>query len=141
MIQITYAQYMRGRDTAYAQYFKPEYKANAEATIKVANQLLDAMQQDGVEIHINPETGSPVSSGWRPPQINATTPGAKSKSLHLTCEAIDIYDPEGDLDDWCMANISLLRRLGLSMEHPSATKGWCHVQIRPPKSGRVCFYP
>lgn len=138
---ITYDQYMRGRDTAYPQYMTPQIKANALVTIEKANALIEAALKDGVDFEINPVTGSVVSSGWRPPQINATTPGAKPKSLHLTGEAIDIYDPDGDLDDWCMANINFLRQLGLSMEHPSATKGWCHVQTRPPKSGRVCFYP
>ena len=59
----------------------------------------------------------------------------------MTGHAIDISDPEGDLDEWCLEHQDVLQTIGLWMEHPSATKGWCHVQTIPPKSGRRCFYP
>ena len=34
-----------------------------------------------------------------------------------------------------------LASLGLWMEHPLATKGWCHLQVVSPRSGMRVFYP
>jgi hypothetical protein len=36
---------------------------------------------------------------------------------------------------------TVLRDLALWLEHPASTKGWAHVQLRPPRSGRRVFYP
>jgi hypothetical protein len=82
-----------------------------------------------------------VSSGYRPPQINASTPGAAKHSLHMVCKAIDLEDAHGTVDDWCMHHLILLDQEGLWLEHPSATKGWCHLQSQPPRSGKRVFYP
>jgi hypothetical protein len=61
----------------------------------------------------------------------------------MTGQAIDIYDPDGDLDDWLMTieGLAALEALGLWIEHPSATKSWSHLQTIPPKSRRRVFYP
>jgi hypothetical protein len=59
----------------------------------------------------------------------------------MTCQACDLYDPEGDIDEWALARPEVLARIGLWQEHPSATKGWAHFQIIPPKSGNRVFYP
>ena len=48
---------------------------------------------------------------------------------------------EGEIDAWCMDHLDFLAEAGLWLEHPSATKGWCHLQQVPPKSGRRVFYP
>lgn len=142
MTTITLDQYYRGRDRLYPQDLTPAVKANAVRTVTAVNALIAAMERDGVEIEDSPLTKSPVTSGWRPPAINAATPNAAVRSLHMTGEACDLYDPEGVLDDWCMRNRDRLRtELGLCLEHPSSTKGWCHVQIRPPRSGSTVFYP
>lgn len=82
-----------------------------------------------------------INSGWRPVDVNARTPGAAKFSKHTTGQAIDLADPEGMLDDWCMENLDMLESMELWLEHPSATKGWCHVQTVPPKSGKRVFYP
>jgi hypothetical protein len=57
--------------------------------------------------------------------------------------AVDIYDPDGDLDDWLMqpAGQQALVRLGLWLEHPAATRTWSHLQIVPPRSNNRVFYP
>lgn len=141
MKRITLDEYLMGRVAANKAEFTALLETNAEATLARVNLLLEAMQADGVAIEDHPERGSPVSSGWRPAALNAATPGAALRSKHMTCEACDLYDPEGLLDDWCMANQAVLEDLRLWLEHPSATKGWCHVQIVAPRSGRRVFYP
>jgi uncharacterized protein YcbK (DUF882 family) len=61
-------------------------------------------------------------------------------SKHLIGAAVDIYDHDGSLHDWCMANVPLLESVGL----------WCevkdkqprvHFQILPPRSGSRFFKP
>lgn len=138
---ITLQQYYMGRDKEYPALLTPELKANAEKTVTLVNKLLEVSSKLGVTHELHPVTKSNVSSGWRPPQVNAGIPNAAPKSKHMTCQACDIYDPDGELDDWCMENLDKLKVIGLWLEHPSATKGWCHVQIVPPKSGRQVFYP
>jgi hypothetical protein len=133
---ITLTDYWMGRDKECADQLTAEIRKNAEQTVVRANLLLGYFKTDvgGFDSHH-------VNSGWRPPQVNAATPNAAAKSKHMTGEAIDIADPEGALDDWCMDHLDHLERLGLWLEHPSATKNWCHVQIVPPKSGKRVFYP
>lgn len=70
-----------------------------------------------------------VSSGYRPGKYNKAAGGA-AKSAHLTCEACDFRDIDGSLDLWCMANQDKLEECGLWLEHPDATSGWCHLDIR-----------
>ena len=89
-----------------------------------------------------PEAIKPrVNSGWRPAWYNATVANAAPKSKHISGEAIDLADPEGALDDFLMANTKLLQEHGLYMEHPAATKGWCHLQSIAPRSQNRVFYP
>jgi hypothetical protein len=61
----------------------------------------------------------------------------------MTGEAIDLYDPDGDLDEWLMSEKGrgILEALGLWMEHPASTKSWSHLQTIPPRSGNRVFYP
>lgn len=130
-----------GRDKAFPDDLTAEIDANAVTTVRLVNLLLERAQVAGVEIEDNPRTGNPVSSGWRPPSINKNTPNAAPKSKHLLGLACDIYDPEGDLDEWLDGNEQVLVDIGLWREHPSATKGWTHCQTVPPRSGRRTFYP
>jgi len=141
MKQITLDDYLMGRQRNNRAAFTALLADNAEQTVARVNLLLAAMQGDRVPIEDHPEHGSPVSSGWRTLAVNAATPGAAPRSKHLTCEACDLFDPDGLLDDWCIANQDTLMDLRLWLEHPSATKGWCHVQIVAPQSGRRVFYP
>lgn len=133
---ITLSDYWMGRDKEYATSLNDHIRENAAQTVSRANLLLMAFKDAVADWEARH-----VTSGWRPPQINASTPNAAVRSKHMTAEAIDIADPEGDLDDWCMAHPKELEHIGLWQEHPSATKGWCHVQIVPPKSGNRVFYP
>lgn len=139
---ITLADYWMGRDRSHAHQLGPDLRAEAARTVDLTNRLLVRAKGAGVKLENSPRTGSIVSSGWRPADINAGTPGAAVNSLHMRCQAIDLYDPDGDLDDWLLASAdTALKDLGLWLEHPAATKGWAHVQTKPPRSGRRVFYP
>jgi hypothetical protein len=137
------SDYLMGRQNQYGHLLGTDLVANAHTTIECVNKLLVLAKMAGVGLESHPRTGSIVSSGWRPPAINNTTPGAAVRSLHLQCRAIDLFDPDGDIDDWLMTDDGqrAIKDLGLWMEHPAATKGWAHLQTRPPKSGRRVFYP
>lgn len=127
---ITLEDYLKGHDVLYPDEWTPVLEDAGLETVKRANLLLSAFGE---------ERG--VTSGWRPKQVNRDTAGAAPFSRHITAQAIDLADPEGDLDDWCFAHPDVLERIGLWQEHPASTKGWCHMQTMPPKSGRRVFYP
>lgn len=138
---ITVADYWMGRDVSHGAELDDLTRANAAVTVGRAATLLRQAADDGLVLIPNPRTGSYVASGWRPTGINNSTPGAAVHSKHLTGEAVDIYDPGGAVDDWCMSHTAALESCGLWLEHPASTKGWCHLQTRPPGSGRRVFYP
>lgn len=133
---ITLTDYWMGRDVAHPTLLNDELKAAAAETVARANLLISAYR-----MMTKDDEPRRVNSGWRPPSVNAATPNAATRSKHMSGHAIDISDPEGDLDEWCMDNEETLQTIGLWLEHPSATKGWCHVQTVPPKSGKRVFYP
>lgn len=108
-----------------------EMRISAAETVAAANRLLERFG----------EPSRDLTSGWRPEEVNARVTGAAKRSQHTRCCAIDIADPDGDLDNWCMEHRDVLVDLGLYLEHPSATNGWCHVQIVPPRSGNRVFLP
>lgn len=131
---ITLDDYFMGRDAEYPP--TGGMIANAHVTVQRANLLLSEYYA------ANPSADrAKVNSGYRPPEINAATPSAAPRSRHMTCEAVDLSDPEGELDEWCLDHPEVLERIGLWQEHPSATRRWAHVQIVPPRSGKRVFYP
>ena len=62
-------------------------------------------------------------------------------SKHLHCEACDFRDYDGRLAKWVMDNLEWCRKNGFYFENPEFTKGWLHIQITPPKSGKTIFNP
>jgi len=122
--------FFAGRDVTYAVDLTQSIEIAASVTIVKVNRLLTHFGEVRA-----------VTSGWRPPPLNAATPGAAPFSRHMSGQACDLADPEGDLDEWCFTHQDVLEKIGLWMEHPASTKGWCHVQTMPPKSGNRCFYP
>lgn len=140
---LTMRDYWMGRDAEFPTAMTPAIEANARLTVDLVNKLLDKLLFVGVHVHLHPVKGTQLSSGWRPPTVNAGTPGAAPNSKHMTGQAADIYDPDGEVDDWLTtaAGQQALIELGLWMEHPSATKGWAHVQTIPPRSGKRVFFP
>ena len=133
---ITLTEYFQGRDRAYPEELTDQIRAAASETVAKANLLISAYRA-----RTNDQEPRRVTSGWRTPAINQATPGAAPRSRHMTGQAIDISDPEGDLDEWCMDNPAVLQTIGLWLEHPACTKGWTHLQVVPPKSGKRVFWP
>ena len=127
---ISLADYYMGRDAAYPDELTATLRWNAEITVARANDLLASFGEY-----------REVNSGWRPAIVNATTPGAAMRSKHMTCEAIDLSDPDGDLDEYCLTHLDLLEGIGLWLEHPSSTKNWTHIQTCAPRSGKRVFFP
>lgn len=141
---ITLTDYLMGRREQFPQAYSPDIEREALRTVELVNKLLEKATLHRVILtEKSPRTGTLVSSGWRPPQVNAATANAAPRSLHMRGQAVDLYDPEGELDDWLMtdAGQAELARLGLWMEHPGATKSWSHLQTRAPRSGRRVFWP
>ena len=127
---MTLGDYFMGRDRLFAADLTPEIVANATDLAGRVNRLLMTFGEQ-----------RSVNSGWRPLAVNANTPNAAVKSKHMLGLAVDLTDPDGDLDEWCMEHQGELEAVELWMEHPAATKGWCHLQSVPPKSGKRVFYP
>jgi hypothetical protein len=105
-------------------------KTNAEILLSRVNAIMVAIKWKPA-----------INSGWRPAEYNATIPNAAPRSKHITGQAIDIDDPTGELDKILFNNQYLLRKYELWMEHPAATRGWCHLQSVPPRSGNLVFFP
>lgn len=127
---ITREELLNGRDVAFPEDFTKEISANIDQLLEIINQVRAAY-------------GSPmtVSSGWRPPSINASTPGAAPKSNHMKGLAVDIRDTDGSLWQWTMGNLDLMQRLGIFLEDRRWTPSWVHYQIVPPKSQKRIFVP
>lgn len=137
---ITLADYLGEHVKTHSEEITSQLTANATRTVNLVNQLFQALEMGDVKVERNAR-GSFLNSGWRPATYNAGVAGAATRSLHITGEAADIFDPDGAIDDYLMGRLMVLGGLGLYMEHPASTKGWCHVQTRPPRSGNRVFYP
>jgi hypothetical protein len=116
---------LKGRDRDYPLSLEMESNLN---------KLLDAVNK----IRLAWGKSLVVTSGYRPGHFNKSASGAK-KSAHLTCEAVDFSDPNGEFGKWCLNNLKLLEEAGLYMESPLYTheppgKRWVHLQIRPTKN-------
>ena len=148
---ISARDYFMGRDTdrRYKQHMTEQIRVAANALLLRVNRLLAYAYESGrVDFELNPVADlnlqqTIVASGWRPPEINASTKGAAAKSKHMTGHACDVYDPDGDFDEWLLTGPgqAALVQCGLWMEHPGATKGWSHLQDLPPGSGNRVFWP
>lgn len=125
----------------YFGKFTPQFdpgevvRANADFLLERVNALLDELPQIPAAVE------RIVNSGWRPASYNATVPNAAPNSRHITGQAIDIRDPDGELDEFLFNNPQFLSRFQLWMEHPLSSKGWTHLQSVPPRSGNRIFFP
>jgi hypothetical protein len=131
----------QGRLAQHGAEIDDAKRANAARTLERVNRLIARAAADGVVFERKAQTGSAISSGWRPASVNERTRGASKTSHHIQCRACDIYDPKGAVDRWCLQNKPVLKELGLWLEDPYYTRGWCHVQIEPPGSGVLVFAP
>ena len=116
-------------------------KQNANLLLTAVSSLQYFAIRDGVEFPDNPATGSGVSGqkygGFRPQDCHQGAP----HSSHKEGLAVDLYDPEGDIDAWCLQNLDDLESCGIYIEDPLSTHGWSHWTIRKPGSGNRVFKP
>lgn len=125
---ITIDQYLHLKDQ-YPDEYNDEIGANAKELLDRVNKLLAMHQGQSV-----------LRSGWRPAEHNKTIGGAPN-SLHLTGCAVDVADVDGSLAVWLKANEKYMEDFQLWAEEPSYTKTWCHLQSKPPKSGKRFYIP
>ncbi len=118
-----------------------ERKANATKLLVRVSELMDLAISDGVRFQVNPNTNSQVAGqqygGFRP---QSCTQGA-AKSSHKEGLAIDLFDPDNDIDRWMLAHQPHLETCGIFIEHPESTPHWAHLTIKAPGSGRRVFMP
>jgi len=119
----------------------PERKFNAGQLLIACSELEAIAVADGVKFPNNIRTGSGVSGdtlgGFRPQNCPIGAP----KSSHKEGLAVDRYDPLGEIDSWCMANLNKLQDCGIYLEHPTKTMGWSHWTIKAPGSKNRVFFP
>lgn len=118
-----------------------EYKVNAVRLLTACDSLYRLAIRDDIYFPFNSKTQSRVSGelygGFRP----SVCPVGSSKSAHKEALAVDIYDPRGDIDNWCFKNQDKLEQCGIYIEDTNKTLGWSHWTIRTPSSGKRVFIP
>lgn len=119
-----------GRDKQYPKDYTKEISDNLDKLLIPINEIRTAYGK--------PMT---VTSGWRPPQVNAATSGAATKSKHMIGLAVDIQDKDNDIMNWALANLKLLKKLDIYLEDFRWTPGWVHFQLGKPASGKRIFIP
>lgn len=129
-MSISKEELLKGRDQEYASDYTQEISDNLDKLLIPLNQIRDAYGK--------PMT---VNSGWRPPSINASTPGAAAHSKHMEGLAADISDPDGSLWTWVLENLQLMKDLNIFMEDKRYCPGWVHFGMGPPASGKRIFIP
>lgn len=116
-------------------------RINATELLRACAELERLAVEDGVKFLNNARTGSGVSGdtlgGFRPQSCPIGAPS----SAHKEGLAVDRYDPNGEIDSWCMANLSQLIKCGIYIEHPSKTNGWSHWTVKAPGSKNRVFFP
>ena len=134
----------------YAEYFgkwlgcedaTEERKTNAIRLLTAVSQLGLLAIADGISFPLNPSTRSRVSGteygGFRPQSCPIGAP----HSAHKEALAVDLYDPRGSIDEWCLDNQDKLEQCGIYIENPNKTIGWSHWSTRRPFSGKRVFNP
>lgn len=115
-----------------------EHQHNIDALLDKVGKLQDAY-------------GKPfrVTSGYRSEQyhlkiyskLGIHPPNVPMGSLHLSGQAVDIYDPKKEVMQFILDNKQLCEDLGLYFEDFRWTTNWVHIQTRPPRSGKRVFIP
>lgn len=119
---ITLDQYLMGRseDPKYKLEFNDKIKDNALILINKVNSLLTDLGIKEVKI----------SSGWRPPSLNATVKGAAPKSAHTIGMAVDIHDKDFNLYNQIAQRPDLLKKYDLWLEDKEKTLTWVHLDFK-----------
>lgn len=128
---LTRENMLKGRDKQFPSDWNQQLSDNLDETISKVNQFLVAAGLADRQ----------PTSGYRPPAVNASTKGAAPKSNHMLGMAADVEDADGKVWAACIANLALLKKLGLYLEDKRWCNGWTHFQtIRPPSRKRI-FIP
>lgn len=121
---------------------------NATETVAKVNRLLEHTPREWGVWPNDQISGNPCASGYRPPEINARTSNAATRSTHLRCLGVDVQDwQDRRFAVWCCNNVELLIAYELWMEDPRWTGGktltdpWGHLQTVAPASGRRIYQP
>ena len=121
-------------DRAKSLELTDEVKSNINDLITRVNALLTELDIKQVS----------VSSGFRPTSVNAGIANAAKKSLHTQGKAVDLLDDkEQKLANLIVESPNLLKKHGLWIEDPAATKGqntnWVHLDcgIRKDRPSRM----
>lgn len=135
--------------TSLEQYFRgkvhpPEHEANAVKLLSKVDLLCALAYKDkAYNYEVDPDTGSCISGakggvgdgGYRLPESKTGAPS----SSHKSGEGVDKFDPLRSLAQWCILNQPVLERLGLYMEDPRWTPGWCHFQTK--RASQTIYIP
>lgn len=110
------------RREVYKNELTNEIIENAQKLLQKVNGLLNEL---GI-------SKSDVTSGWRPPTVNAQVTNAAKRSAHMIGLAVDLLDNTNqDLAKLIASQPDLLRKYGLFIEDMSSTRGkntnWCHL--------------
>lgn len=113
-----------------------DFRKNAEKLISKVSLMLSMIPYK-----------TTITSGFRPQAYNKQI-GGSINSHHCFARAVDLWDPDKIIGNWCLSNETWLKQEGLFLEHPDVTlksddpkKRWIHVQIVAPRSGNTFFYP
>ena len=129
-MSISKDELLKGRDQQYPGDYTQEISDNLDKLLIPLNKIRDAWGKPMI-----------VNSGWRPPSINASTPGAAIHSKHEIGLAADISDVDGSLWAWVLENLQLMKDLDIFMEDRRWTKDWVHFGLGQPTSGHRVFVP
>lgn len=126
MAKFTAAEYLMGRATPATLDSKT--RANMDLLLVRMNNFFKDL----------PPTA--LSSGYRTSTANSAAGGA-SRSWHLQAAAADLRDADGTVWQYVLANLPRAAELGIWFEDKRWCKGWTHVQIYPPASGKRIYQP
>ena len=112
----------------------PEIDANLAILLEKINQVRKAW---GVPMIVD----SGLRSAEQQQQLIAEGKSNAPKSKHLTGQAVDIADKNGELKKWVLENMPLMEQIGFWFEDFNSTPSWVHFQIVPPASGKRIFIP
>ena len=89
---ISLEQYWMGRDGLYSADLTDEVMSNVHLLLEDVNALLARAAREHVQPGLDPHTGTPVASGWRPKAVNDATSNAGKSSKHISGRALDLRD-------------------------------------------------
>lgn len=112
----------------------PERLKHKELTSEVKDNLTNLLEKVNALLKELAIDKSVVSSGFRPSDVNAATPGSAKKSLHMTGHAIDIAGHE--VYKAVEKHPELLKKYGLWMESSKNAPTWSHLDDSATRTDR-----